>query len=328
MTHITRWILRCVVPALLAGRLSAQQPLLGGPQVGVIVDGDHLRVVTGVAGAALAGVPMTLAAGLGDIVVSPSQNYLIGTGADGRLVLHASQLNRPLTLDTAGRVFLSRTGSVMAVVSNDSSQLQVWSRVPESPALAWQCTLPADSKISSLAVSDDGMVVAAVLSSGAQDTVWRVTSESQSAMMVADHVGGIAFAANSTDAIIADAGQRRVLMIKDAAGKAVQVVLANAPAEAGTPVGVVTSADGSSIYVATTDPGGVMTLGAEAAMSFVPCACSPSGISAIGTAAFQLTQAPDPVIWLFQHNQAGARIFFVSQSLIPKKANTLRRIER
>ncbi len=319
--------LGCTILAFAAMPVFAQTPQLAGPHVGMLMDGNQVRVVTGVPGAALAGNPISLPGEIADAVISPNQDYVVGASADGRVTLLDSPFNGiPRTMDAFGKIFLSRTGSTMAVWSQPSDQITVWSGIPGAPALAWKAGLPAGSEVSMLAVSDDASAVAAVLRGGGVDSIWRITPQEQGVLSTSDRIAGVAFLGHRTDLVVVESATRRAVLFRDISGAAAASALGDIPADAGTPVGVATSSDGDSVYIATADPGGVVLINSTSHGSrFLPCACSPSGISGIGASAFQLTAASDPVIWLFQASRAEAKVYFLPGTARPHPSNIVRR---
>ncbi len=286
---------------------------VSGPVLGyVLYEGSQLRPVYGVPGAAVAGVEVSGMPELGAAAVCSVRGYVVGARAGEAGLVLIRDLGARLSImklpGAAEHVVLSPSGSAAAAYSSREGSLTVYRGLPDEPEVAWSAT-PA-GRLSVLAVRDDGGAVLAATA----DSLIRLTPGGGW-----DYLGAAAgpvsaqFLTGGGDAVVADAGLKRVYRIRETAGGAELLPLAGESDGVSSPVAVAASADNRRVLVANAEPGGVLSIGLEGGeAAFVGCACAPSRLARLsGDAVFQLTEADGGPVYVFDGDGPEARVTFI-----------------
>jgi hypothetical protein len=202
-----------------------------------------------------------------------------------------------------------------ALIQSPGGQWLVLTGLPNTPSIGRQVDLSGlPQQPSSVALSDDGTAVLAGIASSSGSQVFLLTAQATPRnLLTIGHLGGLAFVVNKTDALVADSASNQVQLIHDVAGAATASVIADAGAGVSSPVGVATSEDGQRIFVADSQPGGVLIANLQAGTQLnIACNCTPSGLTRLTPGSvFGLTSPTSPVFWVLDGNAANPRIVIV-----------------
>lgn len=313
-----------VQPLLRAACVAATAALaawagdISGPVAGYFFDAPSrsVRPVLGIPGASTIGQPLDLGFDAAVAAVAPAQDFLLAGGSDGRARLirlsggFAAEAFDALH-GAPERIVFSPRGAAAVLVN--AGTLDVYTGLPGSPALAR--TLAVTASPAALAVSDDGEAVLAVfdgvLSVAGAAAEWKTLASAGKAALAA-------FAPASRDAAVVSAAGSVTLYsaVTDGGGTA---VLTAPDRLVDTPVGVaflaagkVLVASGSARTVTILDTGGT-------APASIPCGCSPTGLTAMGT-LFRLNELADAPLWLLDAGADEPRLLFVPALQAPLAA--------
>jgi DNA-binding beta-propeller fold protein YncE len=304
---------------LVAGATAAAQSgRVTGPVVGLVMDASsRLRPVLGVPGAAYLDQPLSIDASIQVAAISPHQDYGLGLRGDTRdLVLVREPLGNSTisVIDGAvgtGRVILSRTGSAAILLAADGSGFRVLSGLPDAPSVAWQADLSGIANASgSIAVSDDGKAVLVAAADADHVSIFLITADAGPRVLAtAGQLGGLAFVAGRTDALIGDAAANQVQIIRDVTGAASVAMISDTSG----PLAVASSEDGRTIYIANTNPSGVLMVDSSSgAQQSIACDCTPTGLFPLSRGGvFRLTDPAVGDLWIFDGGTINPRIVVV-----------------
>jgi len=307
--------------------LQAQPGTLAGPVAGFVYDGaaHALRPIQGVPGASVLGEPVSFGLDMAAAYVAPRQDYVFAVGGDNSLHLFRLTSGAVTEVGLNGvsfvpeRVVFSPSGTSAALIV--SGKAQVFTGLPTAPALAGALELNSPRvaaitpnhgtlqvRISGppvLALSDDGTYLLNITAG----SVWLLSINGQKRpLMAAESRALTAFAPGTHDAALLD--RTGVTLIRDAAGTAAQQVLAPADDNLVSTVGLAFSADGRTIYAASTAAPGVLSFDvASGNRTTAPCDCVPSELVAMN-GLFRLNEPGGP-LWLLDTGVSGPRVVFV-----------------
>ena len=113
--------------------------------------------------------------------------------------------------------------------------------------------------------------------------------------------------------MIADGATNQVQLIQDVANSASMSLLADATAGVSGPVDLAASEDGQKVYVANSQPAGVLLVDLQAGtQTLVSCACTPGHLSRMSSASiFRLTDSSPNGFWVFDGVSSNPRILIV-----------------
>jgi len=177
--------------------------------------------------------------------------------------------------------------------------------LPGSPSLARSLTL--SGKPAALAVSDDGAAVLAAYG----DSVYAagISAEWRALPGTASN-SAVAFAPGTRDAVIAARDSGVVSLVRGVSESAETTTLAGPGDAISAPTGVAFAADGRVLVanagnrsLAILDPAG-------SNKTTVLCACSPTGIAAMGP-VFRLNELADAPLWLVDVRSGDPRLVFI-----------------
>lgn len=311
--------IKLIIASLIAGAvLTAQPSRVAGPVLGLVVDANfRLRPVLGVPGSAYLDQPLSLDPSIQIAAISPHQDYVLAIRGDARdLVLIRDPMGSGVNSVVdgaagAGRVILSRTGSAALLLSADAQHFQVISGLPDLASVAWQSGVSAISgEPSSIAVSDDGKAVLVAAAAGDHTSIFLVTAEAGPRVVAsAGQLRGLAFLAGRTDALIGDAAANQARVIWDPAGAASELVVG----DVSRLVDIASSEDGRTVYLATTNPSGVLSVDlSTGAKHSNPCDCTPTALVPLSRAGlFRLTDLVGGELWIFDGGAMNPRIVIV-----------------
>jgi hypothetical protein len=259
------------------------------PLVGWLPAGTEIRPMNGLPAAATLGAAANVGHALTHTTVSPSQNYVLATDAESGEVLlvigaSATKLNTSVRPD---QIVTSPTGSSAALWFSAAAQFEIFSGLPATPAIRQIPASFLNTGLTAMAVSDDGLWIAAASSSGVyqwgQDGVPHQLYGGNDAAALAFFAGG------STLAI---ATSIQLLSIAESGSSVLYQGSFN-------PAGLATSFDNQEIVLADRS-GATYSINATThAVSTINCDCRPSGVFGLGGSLFRLTSSSIGAIKLF-----------------------------
>ena len=304
---------------LFAAACPAQQ--VRQQALGFVFDRDSatVRPLWGVPGAAYVGDALDLG-GVGDVVASPRQDYLLlltGLTRTAQIWLHDTQTISAISGVRPGAtsLVLSPEGASAAFFYADTNQVHVVTGLPSSPAAAFDADLTAlRNPLSSLAVSDDGTQLlaaeTAVAGNAAPAVVAFTASGVAGRIPVASPATTIGFLSNSHDALISASWE--TVLIRDSAVQSGRIAL---PAAANSAVGAVASSDGSRAFFAIPQSGSVVvvSLASVAAQPLiVDCGCVPTGIARTAASSiYRLTESSGSPVSLLDVSASQPRLLLI-----------------
>jgi hypothetical protein len=213
----------------LAGSLPTSAVGLHSPVGGFLVEAStgQLRPVIGSAGSAILGDPVAFPLGVRSLSMSPSGAFAIAE-LDGEQPIsvfsgigEAVPSLQPLVggFLHADTIEFSPTGSAAAVYSQAHNRIQVFRGLPGSPELREVDLSSLTGSVTALAVSDDGSTLwIGVFDAGSGGAVYRAGADNAiTPVLPGVNACSIRFVPNSNDALMADAGNDRILLAKAAA---------------------------------------------------------------------------------------------------------------
>jgi WD40 repeat protein len=269
----------------LLNGMSSGQSSISGPILGRFFDEREgkFSVIQGIPGAATIGEAGDLDIGLTKAEVSPLGNYAIGIAEDyGEPVLIRfdgvqpnPQLLEGLKMNP-GRIDISPSGSCAVLYYEPDRLIVVVGSLPDTPRVVARISiLNLLSKLTAMAVSDDGEVVLIGASQGSRSFVYAVSTQMQMPEASDDHLfqnesgkapnrvsvtrpemispvglaSAIVFFPHSNDALVADSGQSEIILLRDVLGSADHFTLASAQEGIAEPVAVGISDEGDRVMV-------------------------------------------------------------------------------
>jgi hypothetical protein len=251
------------------------------------------------------------------LAVSPEHNYAAGIHAEDNSIVIVRPGSEQPALRTLGsfsdgNISLSQNGNIAAVFSGHS--VQIFGGLPERPVHLRTVSIAAlQNSVQSLAVSDDGAVIAA--SDGTGDLLIATEHGFRIAGLPAP-VAAITFRPGRQEAVIV-AG-REVFRLNSASFDSQPELLAGPEQGLEAPASAEFSRDGNRIYIA--DPGlrSIHVLESDVAgkAAAVACDCSPAGLRRLrGQAVFWLNDPSADVVRIFDGDRAEApRVLLVPQT--------------
>jgi hypothetical protein len=285
-------------------------PRTAGPTVGFIYDASASAIlpIRGIPGAAFLDDAIDPGFTLALAAVSPAADAALAVSAEDSTVwLIRFRGKLPATvaagaMTSPDRIFFSPAGSAALLYSASAARLQVLTGMPVAPAVQ---DLSPDGAVP-MAVADDG---SAVLSAGSGGVEIRFTDGSAAPPSLAVSVGAANFRRGTHDAVAAT-GEGAVYLYADAAKQWSEIRAGDATIQ--NPVGAQLSADGTMAYVAGSGGTILAIQTATGEANAIVCNCTPRGLRALNAGSiYQLTDAADVLLWLFDASQATPRLWFV-----------------
>ena len=290
---------------------------LVGPSLGFVFDttAKSVRPLLGLAGAAVQGAPLSVPFALDRAEAAQRGAFVLGIDrADSAVIEITAAGARKLSgIATApDRVVFSPSASTAALYHRDRAVVEVVEGLPRRTALAASLNVAAlPQSVSALAVSDDGLVLAASPTGPETFAVFAVGKHrSAVSILTVGRVAGMAFLGTSDDALVADGSANLIYRLRDGAAP---VVIAGIGEGVSAPIALATSADGRRAVVAN-DGGAPLVLLDLVNRSASPASC-PCRVATVepmaGNAVFRVTDAAEPVIWILDADLPTPRFLFV-----------------
>lgn len=298
---------------LLAGAALAQAPSgrISGPVLGLVFDraAGAVRPLAGIPGAATLGAPLAQGSGLQNAAVSGEAAYAIAQETESGNVVVVSSNGRSQLAGAApgSNAVVSPRGAAAVLYSKDSTTAQVFTGMPDAPQLAWQIDLGTPPL--SLAVSDDGATLVAILPQGrtAQAAMlYRAGSAGQ--ILLSDRRFSAIQFIPGTSQLIAAASSTLVVISPTSTE-----VLARGREGFRGIAAVGASSDGAKIFAAAAAGGITIFDRTTGLQSAVACSCAVTGLARLrGNAVFRLNERIDGPIWLLDADAPEPRVVFVA----------------
>lgn len=316
--------LAMLLSAILAFHPSAcgQQSTLRVPLLGFVYDetGHSLRPVQGIPGASVLGDPLDLGVEVAAAVVSPKQDYalvLTAQPGDVWLTLFESDSISVRSIDAlsqADHIDLSPVGTAAVLYRSVDSRFQVVRGLPGSPVTSAPIDLSnLGVAPGPLAVSDDGELILAVATDGA-DSLTLLHSQASLRVPIPGHVAAIAFRPGTHDALAVNR-DGQVWFISDLAANSDYRLIATLDSEI-RGASVAFLRDGSRAIVANAATGKIALVDpAGGAPLVTSCDCRPATLQPFkGRGLFRLNEVSDKPMLLFDASEPTPRILFVPPS--------------
>jgi hypothetical protein len=301
--------------------LNAGDSTISGPFLGFVFDpqASGLRPIVGTPGASLMGDPLDPGTRIGRAEISPRQDYaLVSIGDEIRVLRFGDRSLRTLPDAAADRIAISPSGRAAVLYRRETNSFQVFASLPDSIATARMTRLmDRGAGLTAIAVSDDGLALLAAFSDGVSGGVFVVGAEGDARLIQpARRASAIAFLANGHDALIADASEDKLWLVRDVAGSSNALLIAGERDGVAGPVAVASSADNQRALVANSRSSTVAVFDLSGgAPAVVSCPCVPALLDRLtGNAVFRLTEPSAGPMWLFDGDSAELRTVFVPPS--------------
>jgi hypothetical protein len=296
---------------------------ISGPVLGYVFDADNagVRPIFGIPGAATLGPALNLGVELDRAALSQESDYLLGVAGPDRPVVLFRDLSGALSpVAIAGaapapdRILVSPSGSSALLFYREGSLIEVFTGLPDAPALSASIDLASLPPFTLWAISDDGRAILASAPAGDGQSVFLINPDGSPRLLFsAGRVAAAAFLTKRSDAVIADALYNSVDWIRDVTGAAEVINLAAEKDGISSPVGVSVSRDNLRVFVANAGSGSIASLDlAGGAPLLVACDCALTSLERLhGNAVFRLTEPSGEPLWVFDGDAPEARVVFV-----------------
>ena len=313
-----------VLLVVLGGLAAQDRSSVSGPLVGFVFDkAAGIRPVLGVPGAATLGQPVMRSSGLEAVVFSPARDYALALAPRGGQVMLLRDLSTPgaavglQVAPGAARVAISPSGDVAVLYYPEAQAVSVLTGFPDAPAVSWSLAAPyLAGGLGALAVSDEGSAVL-IAAAGDQSPVWLLTPASGARFLsYVSSSPSLAFLSKSSDAVVADAGNSTVVLVRDPAGQAETTQIGGAAEGLSRPVAVTVTADNRRVLVANSAPASVvsLSLAGEEPLALT-CNCVVTGLERLARGVtFRLSAPGESPLWLLDAASSPPRIVFVPDS--------------
>jgi hypothetical protein len=317
---------------LLAVGNATDNPALRGPSLGLVFDPSSrsVRPVLGLPGAATIGEPLTIPFPLRSAAAAHRGGFVLAQDrTDGGVVEITVSASRKLSgvMAAPDQILFSPSAVTAGLYHQGRRVIEVLRGLPDHPALAASFDLTAlPGMPSALAVSDDGLVLAACPTGPDSAAVYVLGKGGPPAPALSlRRAAAVAFLGVSHDALVADAVANLIYRVHDAGGATSIAVIAGVAEGILAPVALASSLDGKQVVVANAGGTSPVVLNLrDGTATSVSCTCQASGVEPMaGNAVFRLTAAWQPQVWLLDAEGPKPRALFVPSYRAP-----LRRLHR
>jgi DNA-binding beta-propeller fold protein YncE len=303
--------------AFVPGILVAQS--IAVPHSGVVFDRspEVFRPVLGEPGAAILGDALEIRGELHTASTCSQQQFaLAAAGREGVVTLiHLDTLKTsalsPALVTAPNQIELSAACSAAAIYSAQANRLQIVTGLPSKPVIAADLTPDLPGVITSLAVSDDGQLVVAVVPGKA---VYAVPASGRPVSLLSIKQNAVVAMHGNPDAIMADQSTNTVMLIANAAGTPAITTLAGSDAGIDSPSAVWFDSRTQRVIVANGGSGKVSLLPLTGGgFDVIACGCVLAGLSPVTDRTYQLqTTASGQPLRILDLGSTPARIVFVA----------------
>lgn len=298
------------------GQLSST---LSGPVAGYVVGAGEgkLRPLLGILGNATIGDPIEIGLPLSQAWPLDTHHILASPNEGPDLVIINLETASPSIVSVSGvpaqpsEVAISASGSAAVFYYRGSEQALIVTGLRSQPVLSHRVDMRPASRLSRMAVSDDGTLLLFSVNDDAQDSLyaWAPTSTYSRFLATTGNVGALALTRSGT-AVVADRDKNEVVLIRDVRQTASWQSIADAHDGVMNPVAIAVSSR-DEIYVANAGSSAVLVFGTDGRLlQTLGCACTPSGLYPVRESVFRMSEALDRTIYLLDVAGTG-RIVFV-----------------
>jgi hypothetical protein len=295
------------------------------PNLGLIFDsaGKALRPVWGIPGSAFYGQRLDLGFPIASAIITPAQDAALVSSADGVYIVRFVN-GSPVVQPGAGLasnpdlLVLSPRGSFGAAYYRDRQVISIVGLLSEQTTATSDVSAGLASAPQSLAISDDGRLAVALVSTGGDSPTTDVfTIDTQSGdtrrIFGTPHGAAVEFVPGTRNVVLADDVNGSVFLVRDVAGAAEQRTLITAEPRLAAPSGLHVSSDGKRVLAVSVTSGSLAMLDlAGADPAFLSCKCQPSEVRPLsGNILFQIAPLKDGVAWIVEWDPANPRILFI-----------------
>ncbi|HVX66587.1 MAG TPA: hypothetical protein VHA11_08300 [Bryobacteraceae bacterium] len=315
-TALSALVLVVVCPLWVAAQ---NLPAMRGPWLGMLFDpgSGSLRPLRGLPGAATLGPALALPAPLDRVRAAQRGGFALGLNrADGAVVEVTAFGTRKLAgvAPSPDEIVFSPSGTRAALYYSAAGTVQVLSGFPSAPARSASLDFSMlPGALAALAVSDDGLVLAAC-STGADSAVVYAAARMRPAAPVftARSVAALGFLGASRDALMADASAGLIYRLRDASA----VIVAGAGEGVSRPIALASTEDGRRAVIVNSGGAPLVVLDLTGGPArTVACSCHTALAEPLaGNAVFRLTAPGASRLWLLDAERAEPRLFFVPQA--------------
>lgn len=275
---------------------SALQAAVNGPVLGYVLNSETgaLHRINGTPGASWVGDALPLEFPVAQAQVATSQDLAIVRDREGKTYLVQLDRTPPVVTEFSGAMaadgmLISPLGRSAALYSTATGQIQFWDISEGSARVGETADLPAvPGEWTAFAISDRGVVVAAVAQDGGGSLYWLQSGGQAMPIGTVQRVADLAFLANRDDVAVADTGANEVHLIQGVTSRRQPFVLAREP-EVTNPFAIEATSDGRFVAVAV--PGGFASIPAQGGpVAITRCECAPTELAPLGDGSvFRLT---------------------------------------
>jgi hypothetical protein len=288
-----------IYSCLLCGALPAQ---VGGPLIGYVPEGAHIRPMYGLPAAGAIGAPLAAGRDFALTAIDPTQNFALVTTADtGELVVYKPGSSLTVISGAAtspDALAISPSGSSAALWFPLTGKLQIVTSLPDSPSVRTIDASFLNASPLSIAISDDGQWAVGLWRNEVSSGVYAFGPSAVVIPLQTDPgVVALSFFHNNHDLALATA--TRATTIADVGGATQMSVLYDYSALNLSPRAIAASFDNRVTVVA--DSAGSLVNLASATIS--NCGCSPTGLYGLGGALFRLNSPGRHELKLFDAAQ-------------------------
>jgi hypothetical protein len=295
---------------------------IGGPVLGFVPEaaGGQIRPILGIPGASLLGDILDLDREVYGAVVSPRQDYILALEVeDGQAVLIG--IENPASVSVlegvapgAELVAISPSGTAAAFYYGGSKSLQLIRGLPEAP----ERTLDLDAGIfpgtaEHLAVSDDGVVAALLVSNAFGPSLWVVDSSGVWRSQPVTAPAAAAFLPDRQDVIVNDGATGEVFLLAEPTRGPTRIPILGSSRELRSVTALAASEDSQHAFITNDQPASVTVVDIRARTAeTLTCRCSPTGLHPLlGSGLFRLNDLEEDALSVLDVSSEEPQIFLV-----------------
>jgi hypothetical protein len=299
---------------------SSTTGVTSGPMLGYAWDttAAGLRPIFGVPGAAQFGSLKYSGAGYNGAAVCAAKQFALLTGTNGQAWLASLPSGTPLEvanqLSAKEQIAMSPSCVAALLYAPGSSAATLISGLPGNPQ-AQAIELSASGSLTSAAVSDSGLVLAAFGQSSGGVAVESISSKgSASLVTTAGRFAGMTFLSATQNALIADAANNTVWLASNLTAGVSLEAAATSQQGISQPVAIAASSDGRWLVAAIKGGASVVRidLTGQSPAAQVACSCTAKKLGTLsGNSTFLLSDITSGPVWTFDGDAASPRIVFI-----------------
>jgi hypothetical protein len=210
---------------------------------------------------------------------------------------------------------ISPRGSAVAVYDGATGWVHVIGQLPQTPQVVQEFNASGIAgQANRLAVSDDGtLVLLRIVDSDLQPGLWLMTASGVLHRLQVDQPSGVAFFAGRHDVVVGDDATAGASIILDVGQTEMQIPLAAGIDGMASFSSIVTSDDGTRVFLADATSGNVAVVDVSSGRPAVlPCGCRITGLSRLrGTDVFRLNDASQDPINVLDASASEARVVLI-----------------